>query len=194
MLRQLYLGNLHYASHESHRSLHKRRQCLLDRLPLPCVPMLSWIPLSVEVERLVDPFSASAPRKREVSSPDEFSHLASSLFPFASNSRGPVHLFLLPTTLTFAIVCSVSRTHIGEHLALAAELVRSFSLYTTTTRTVLDRANTLLSSPHTHPPTCLQSPLLHTTSHTPASCALSCNGRSGMRLSMSATSPRSPRT
>lgn len=109
-------------------------------------------------------------------------------FPAASPTHKPKYLPPLPLPL----VAPYPHTYTGERLAFAAESVCFFSL---NTRTVLDRANTLLFFlPHTHPPTCLQSPLLRTTSHTPASCAPSCNGRSGMRLSMSATSPRSLRT
>ena len=150
-----------------------------------------WSFVAGRVERFIQ----AAPHKRKPISRAEFCcclHLSLSFtahFLAASPTHtnpNICHLYLLP------LVAPYTHTYTGERLAFAAESVCFFfSQHQDGPR---PRQHPLLLTLHTHPPTCLQSPLLHTTSHTPASCALSCNGRSGTRLSMSATSPRSLKT
>jgi hypothetical protein len=106
----------------------------------------------------------------------------------------------IPNTPTLAIRLLRLYTLIREHLAFAAESLPSFSLHHHKDG---PRPRRLLlyhhhhhhppptpPGPSSHPPTCLQSPPLHTTSLTLASCAPSYNGPSGTRPSTSAMSPR----
>ena len=109
----------------------------------------------------VERFIQASPHKRKLISRHRILLLSSPLPEFHSPlvASPTTHNKYLPP-LPFAIGRSIHEYIYRRASGLAAESVCSFTF---TTRTVLDRANTLISSPlFTHPPTCLQSPLLRT--------------------------------